>query len=342
MPILRTDVISLFDVDFRADRLSSSQVERLISAGAETDYGALLEASFEWLFYGEALPGFRRLTFQPPAGDVVKGVSLLFGQDYGVGVLSVWCRYGPGKHPLQRKQEGWDENFKYFDSIKHLLPPMEEIDRHFPFIALRIATHDIEAFATEHAEELGRLLTGGYDYETRALLQEHVRRNISRRQYERLFLTWTDALGVYDETVDDHTYELTFMRALQVFEACIVVRRILKSLEHDIDQLLPRLTILRPHPWQVNRLQQRFKDAERELIVSPPIGSVEAELLLGEAFQRFGIDRLRSSASNAFDVLERRFQWAKTQFLVGLGVLTYLLDKLKIFDLVTPWWHGQR
>jgi hypothetical protein len=66
---------------------------------------------------------------------------------------------------------------------------------------------------------------------------------------------------------------------------------------------------------------------------------VEAERLLSEAFLRFGIARVQGSAANGCAVLEQRYQWVKTQFLVLLGVITYFLDKLMVFDALVPWGH---
>jgi len=37
--------------------------------------------------------------------------------------------------------------------------------------------------------------------------------------------------------------------------------------------------------------------------------------------------------------MEKRFQWAKTQLLVSIGVATYLLDKFKLFDLIVKKLH---
>jgi hypothetical protein len=71
-----------------------------------------------------------------------------------------------------------------------------------------------------------------------------------------------------------------------------------------------------------------------------PIWSVEAGQLLKEAYDRFGIQQMLEASKQNQLFLERRFQWAKTQLIVGLAVLTYILDKFKIFDLMTGHFKG--
>lgn len=336
METLRTDVVSLYDLKLPGDWFSFSAISALRTPHSSTPYEERLGEAFSWLLYGEALQGFERLAFPSIGTEPVVGRSLLLSREYRIGVFSVWSRYGAGDDPLYRKQEAWEKSEEDLKPLRDLIPSVK-MDRLFPFMSIRVPGHDIDAFAAAESETIGRILTGGYDFEAKRFLVEHVNENISRRSYERFLLSWTDALGVYSDVVDENDYELTFMRALQLFEMCIVIRRIFRSLEEDIDRLIPSITLLSPRPWAVNRILQRFKSAERHFVISPPVASVEAGRLLTEAFDRFGIASLRASAANSCDFLDRRFQWAKTQLLILLGVVTYVVDKLKLFDVLLPW-----
>jgi|SRR5512147_163468 hypothetical protein len=339
MESVRTDVIALFDIDF-GDHLGSPHLERLRAAAApQTRYADGLAESFSWIFYEEGLPGFERLTFPVPPEGSIAGMSLLLSQEYGVGVFSVWCQFGATDDSQRLKEKAWNDSEEQFTHIAKLLPDGVTTERQFPFVALRVPGREIEAVMQTEAEAIGRLFTGGYDHEARSFLVKHVSENISRRSYECLLLSWTDALGVYGSDVDEQTYEWTFMRALQLFETCIVIRRIFLSLGSDIDRLVRGITLATPRPWKVNGTLQAFKTAERRFLIAPPVQSVEAERLLSEAFLRFGIARVQGSAANGCAVLEQRYQWVKTQFLVLLGVITYFLDKLKVFDALVPWGH---
>jgi hypothetical protein len=135
--------------------------------------------------------------------------------------------------------------------------------------------------------------------------------------------------------VDDEDLEKTMLRAVQVYETCILVRRLLRNLSDDADRLSSRLLL--PLPWAVDRITRAFMRVERQFIVAPPVQSVEAERLLRAAYGSFGIEAIVGGARNSIGFLERRYQWSKTQFFVALGVLTYLLDKLKLFDVISRW-----
>ena len=122
----------------------------------------------------------------------------------------MWSRYGPGENLLRLKQQAWERTEEHLSPLRELFPSVE-VDRQFPFVAIRTARSDLDALAVVESESIGRILTGGYDFEAQRFLTEHIRMNISRRSYEMFLLTWTDALGVYSNAVDESNYELTFM-----------------------------------------------------------------------------------------------------------------------------------
>jgi hypothetical protein len=205
---------------------------------------------------------------------------------------------------------------------------VEDIERHYPFIGIRVNTSDVGKYCTEHAEELGRVFTGNYEMEDKAQLEAYIRENLSRREYERLFLRWTEGLGVYGSNIDEKMYEQSLFRAVQIFETCIVARRLLRNTTKNVDDLSSRLSVVTPRPWAVNRLLQAFLQIQRVLVSGPPVQSVEGERLLRIAYRSFGIDALVESTRQSCEFLERRFQWVKTQLLVTVGIFTYFLDKL--------------
>jgi hypothetical protein len=105
-------------------------------------------------------------------------------------------------------------------------------------------------------------------------------------------------------------------------------------MDKRVDKISSTLAFYRPRPWAVQQVLQSVKDLQRQFVDAPPIWSLEARRLLATAYRRFGINNMFDATNRGCDLMERRFQWAKTQLLVSLGVATYLLDKLKLFDLI--------
>jgi len=333
MELLRTDIISLHDLEFRGASLEAAEIERLRSASADTLLDTRLRESCNWLFDGQVLPGFERFSF--PENESNKGSSLLLSSTEGIGVLSVWQSFPGNRDPLELKNEMWESSGPHLAPLANIGLEVEESDRYYPFIAVRSNASDLDDFCKNHAEEIGRLFTGGYDYEDSRYLKQYIENNISRRSYERLYIRWTEALAIYDRNVDTDNYENTVFRAVQLFETCIVIRRLLRTLNRSIDAIYPSVSLLRPRPWKVNSLSQKLMSLERGFVIAPPIWSAEAERLLQQAYEHFGIPKMFDSSKRSQEVLERRFQWAKTQLLVGLAVVTYILDKFKLFDLLS-------
>jgi hypothetical protein len=334
---LRTDVISIFDVDFRSDSIGPAYIEALGREAGNPPIDALYDESYSWVYYGSSLPGCRRFNYPPPEGiPGARAASLLVNPVNGAAVYSVWQSFGGGEDPLRWKQEAWDMEASLTAWLRRFHLEIKEIERQYPFVAVRVDRDDVAAYCSEHALELGRLFTGNFERDEDRYLLGLIEGNISRRDYERLFMRWTDVLAVYGERVGDEDQEKTMLRAVQVYETCILVRRILRNLADEADRLSSRLSRL-PVPWVVDRVSRQFLRIESQFIVAPPVQSVEAERLLRAAYESFGIGGIVEGARNSINFLDRRFQWSKTQFLVALGVLTYLLDKLKVFDTIARW-----
>ena len=349
LDILRTDVISLYDVDFRGERLRPSDVSTIGRMSEDPGIGRLnllmaefmrsgdpvaqprreqkssivrlYEESYEWVYYGSALPGCRRFILPAPEGVPNAACSaLLLRPENGAGVYSVWQTFEGPQDPLSLKQNAWDLANECLASLGRLGISVKEPERQYPFLAVRVDTDDIATYTEAHAEELGRIFTGNFERDERGYLIDCMKRNISKRNYERLFIRWTDVLALYDRRVDEREQVLTMLRAVQLYETCILARRVFRNLSQEADSLSSRLFL--PFPWPVKRILTSFQLAEKQLVVGPPVQSVEAERILREAYKDFGIKEVVENARNSCGLLESRFQWAKTQSLVALGVIT--------------------
>jgi hypothetical protein len=330
MAYLRTDVLSLFDLDFQRSRVSNKDLESIQRHNTNEKLRTLYESSFEWLFYGSSLPGLSRFYFPGDKRPTV-GSCLTLHPEHGIGVFTVWSTYLHDADPLQRKHSAWDGAEDSLRKIYGLGLDIREIQRHYPFVSVLANTDNLTSFCRENAVELGRLFTGNYEYEDEHRLAKYVDDNISTRGYERLFVRWTEALAVYADSADDkdkRRYEQTLCRALQVYETCVLVERLLRKLNAETDRIVSTLAPYRFRPWAVNNLITSLLNTERTYIVSPPVSSVEAQRLLQAAFNNFGIPHLLESAKSSVEFLEKRYQWEKAQFLGLIAVVAWLAEKL--------------
>jgi hypothetical protein len=186
------------------------------------------------------------------------------------------------------------------------------------------------------AETVGRLLSGGLAHERSDVLSTMAQRNVSQRDYERLFLTWNDAVALFRDDADVSLYERSLLRAVQLFETCIAIRRMLLSIDERIDALLPTITWWRPRPLATNRLIELTRTIERKCVNGIPFGSVEGQALGEAGYREFGLSDMVASTMRSCEALERRHNWAKGQLLACIAVAIYLVDKLKLFDFL-PW-----
>ncbi len=337
MDVLRTDVVSLWNVDF-SSRLSRRDVEALQARAppAPTVLSTLLRESFEWAFYGERIADTVRVDLAVPAGvPGGRGATLLAAPDLGVGVYSIWQSFGAEVPPLDAKRRShqlWD----VFEPEMERLPvPVVITDRtrHHPLAMVQAAASDLGAWCREHAETLGRVFTGDSEREPREQLARYVDGNLSGRSYERLLLRWTDGLAIYARDVSEEDLTRTFFRAFQIDELCILVRGMLDRLVAMIDQTAGR-RLAWMLPWAGHRLLDALARLEQQLVISPPVQSVEAERLVDEAYRAFGLQRVLDAARHDAELLDRRQQWNRALAVGGIGVLAYLADKLKAFELI--------
>lgn len=288
----------------------------------------LYHESFEWLFYGDDLPGFQR--FSLPFSSKVehcKGATILVSDKYASGTYSVWQTFENTQDVLEYKKKAWDladTRLEHLEELGIASAATEDIDveRHYPFLAIQINAPDVSKYCQDNALELGRLFTGGYGaYENDYLQKQILDKNLSVRGYERLFIRWTSAMAVYTKQAE---YEKAMLRAVQIFETCILVRRLLKNITANADDLASSMRVY--IPTQVPKVIKPFLDVQRTFVTAPPVQSVEAERLLIEGYRQFGIEKLIDSTRTSCDFLERQYQWSKTQTAIYVAVALYVVN----------------
>jgi hypothetical protein len=287
MKALRTDTISFFDIDFEKSSLDARDMRELARNASSDHYAdGLYRESYDWVFYGEALPGCHRLFFDTPSDGIAnaRGATLLVRPPNGAGVFSLWQTFGPDDDPMHVRNTSYDmfdEFMEYIDDKIGL--PIKGIERLYPFIAIRADTEDVATYCDDNAEELGKVFTSYLEQDERDYLIECMKSNLSRRRYERLFVRWTDVLAVYNRNVDQAQQEKTMLRAGQVYEICILVKRLFKNLSDEADALSSALRLPVPRPWGTDRILRSFLEIERRFVMSPPAQSVEAARMLAGA-----------------------------------------------------------
>jgi predicted esterase len=343
MRVHKTDIISFFDIDFKKTSLHSRDLLRLKSrAITDRDAAELYEEAFGWIYYGSALPGCQRIFYRPSQAahsPTFKCCTLLVRPANGAGVLSIWSSFGPDIDPFTERQR--DLYADFIPWVKDVLgQDMKTPDRVYPFVTLTVDSDDLADYTLTNTEELGKIFTGYFEEDEREYLVELMKNNLSKRRYERLFLRWTDVLAIYSSRIGTEQQEKTMLRAAQLYETCILVNRLCKNLSDEADALSSKLRFPLPRPWSTDRILKSFLEIERQFLVAPPVQSVEAGGLLNGTYKSFGIDDVLGGARNSCQFLESRFQWSKTQFLVTLGLLAYLLDKFEVFKCIAqqlPW-----
>jgi len=297
LPTLRTDIVSLFDL-----QLETHPARATVAAAppAMPDrLAARYAASFDWIFYRDDhnetnLPSTRRLSLSGLARDPrLIGASILVSEAFGAAVLSLWYRFEASADPLDAKRSSWEEQpgvGECMDRAKALGFREMDGERQYPFVAVRVPANgtELDAFVNDHAEEVGRLYTGGYDRERTQHLRALVETDVSWRRYEKLWVRWTDALAVYTDDIDEDLYEDSLFRAVQAWEACILIRRMLRRLALEADGVATRR--LDPtRAFRAGGLVRLMSEIERIYTVSPPVSSEEGRHLLEACFERFGI-----------------------------------------------------
>jgi hypothetical protein len=336
MQLKRISIVSLFDLQF--ERLSHSDLKSLTTLATSEELTQAYEASFEWLFYGSSLPRCQRFIFRQERDQHSLGSSLLLNPEHQVGVYSIWHRYEGNNDALKLKRQTWEEDGSYDQSDKivglRLLDNLglspKRSERLYSLVSILPDTDDLDAFCTNNAEALGRLFTGGYAFERPHILKGYIEDDLSCRQYEKLFVRWTDALAIYSSDREDT--QTAFCRAVQVFELCILVRSLLRNISFDADRIAAAL-----RPYKSHKILDSLQRIEQEFVVAPPIQSVEANELLEASYKSFGIPEMISKTRAKCMVLENRAQWSRAQILGGIGIAAYLIDKLGGWKAISGW-----
>ena len=226
-------------------------------------------------------------------------------------------------------------------------------ERIYVFLAVRVDAPDLSNYCHDQAPAVASWFTSGYERESpeRKLSLVSPDNNISHRSYERLFIRWTDALALYNldtareayrdkirpgETLpsSQDDYRLARCRAAQLFEHCILARRIFRTDGKQIGALSSTIRLATSFPvisrnWnKANAVLSAFSQAELEMVVTPPVRSVEAGELVDAALERCGVPTLVEDTRRSYDLLDRRLQWARGQWLATLAVCVFLVNLL--------------
>jgi hypothetical protein len=261
--VSETQLITIHDLDFKST--SGPLLARLKELPPDQELVSRYAASYPWLMYKSTKkstsppdtegytfspPGTERFTFGPGLRPNECRGSILIHPQYGVGVLTQWSKPADRSvdpFDLKRNPEEWREKSGAVLQRLELDKYTTELEREYPFLAITIDPDagDVEQYTKDHAEDIGRLFTGGQEHEESARLKQYADENISWRSYERLYMRWTDALGVYSGSIDPSTRIKTITRAVQLLEICVLVRRILRNASQEISTL----SALRHEAW---------------------------------------------------------------------------------------------
>lgn len=362
MRITNTDLAVMIDFEFEPGRPPKG-LEREFPDGGNKQLEELYEDyrnSQGWLWYRPkglapgGAPLFQELCRVYRQAPVPKGSSTAIGRqfmylpDRGVGVATVWLsdpkwlsddpqRSGPweAKHWAQ-KTGYWTNVLEDVGLTSKTKVPSERI---YEFLAVRVDAQDLTSYCHDDAATVATWFTGGDEYES---LEQKVKlvgpdNNISHRSYERLFIRWTDALALYNlNTIHDNEddYRLARCRAAQLFEHCILARRIFRTDGEQIAELSNKIRLVTSFPvfsknWsEANNVLSAFSQAELEMVVAPPVRSVEAGDLVRQAIERCGIPTLVDDTRRGYDLLDRRLQWARGQWLATIAICAFLANIL--------------
>jgi hypothetical protein len=304
-----------------------------------TDY----QRSWHWLWY--SLPENRTTLFGQRAqvfwsmplnhADPAVG-RFMYLPERGVGVATVWAsNHSWRSNPRKAKEFTWGDPSRWQPLLKraNLRNVQGEfaVERIYTFLAIRVDEPDLTTFCHDNADEVASWFTGHVEGESheRNLTLVGSASNISQRGYERIFMRWTDGLALYDRTVNDDDYRNARCRAAQLFEHCILARRIFRTDGEKIARLSSSQNFFVSFPWrfaEANRALSTFSSAEYEMVISPPVGFVEAEELVDQAIKRCGVLRLIRDTRKSYDLLDRRLQLARGQWLAIVAFVAFLAN----------------
>jgi hypothetical protein len=364
MPIIRSDVVRLFDIDLSRGGRIPDLNETLKTKSASETY-LRYNDSFSWLFDPQdtrgnteeiknnptlrylsdevncpfSLPGFDRFSLAPNSEETSdKGGVITISRRLRIAVVSIWNRYEGGERAVDIKLSlGTSIPLHYLNQISILFPYIAEAELMYPFFGIRYNQIDLREVLDRESTFLGRLFSGGLDHESDATLKGYLADNVSIRGYEGLFVRSSDGLGVYsshveeDAVKDERLYENTFFRAVQVCEVCLVEHRLLRSFKTRVDVDAKKVRAL-PKPFLVERRRRELLALEMGMVKALPFRTPEASPLIRKAQQHFSIPQSLQDAKDSYDFLEARYQNTKTTALAILAVITYVSDKMKLWE----------
>ena len=169
-------------------------------------------------------------------------------------------------------------------------------------------------------------------------MRKYINDDVSRRSYEKFLVQWTEALAVYSNQIDENHYELSFFRAVQIFEHWILARNALSSIAERLNSTSASLFFISWRKWNVvHRFLAQYRLIEQRFIIAPLVQSVEADRLIEATKIRSSLTRVISGAEAAASRLQDQFQWAKAQTLGLIALIAFLVDKLVGWDNVRGW-----
>ena len=280
----------------------------------------------------------------PPRGC---GCSVLIDARRHVGVASFWFHAAWCGSPATLSQALAFKTLPIleFETVVRRLAPFVTVagqERQHTVMAIRLASPDTPQEAVDRCgPDVARLLTGSDEFTDEYWLRQYVdaAESASRRSYERMFVRWTDTLLLYNREVgkqDMTSYEdelrTSIARATQVIEQCVLVRRLLRNFNREIERRSARHVLL---PWRVRRkLLRPFFEIERRYRIAPPFRTVEGEHLVTTSFRRFGVEQLFESARAASEFLERRLDAAQTEWALAIAAIAIVAS---VVVELAPW-----
>lgn len=334
MDLFRIDVLSIFDLTVNTDKEATRVADRLSSENRpDSRMAQLLNDSYDWIFYEGQHQGFALydISHTKRSAETV-GIVVRFNRQSHIGTCTIWRQYDGQSDPLERKRRSWDDAQTDVAALEELCPEVQ-IERQYPFIALELDAGDVTGVCRANSEYLGRIFTGDHEGERAEVLRSYIDRDLSRRSYEVLLIRWTEALAIYQRMDNQEFYEKCLLRAMQVFEHCILGRATMRSIDESARSLAQRLAtqlfILTPGTWaEEHRIETWFSEAEQIFAASPKVQSVEADRLVSNADDEFGIPKAILAARAQVENVRGQVQWAKAQTLAIIGLATYVIDKI--------------
>jgi hypothetical protein len=354
MSVMNVDISVMADFEFEPGR-PPEQLSEEFPDETDSKVQALYEdykRSEPWLWYsGEwnqvVTPLFRerravyRNVSRLPDGSTANGLRFIYLPERGVGVATLSVSEAAGRiDPWEAKTSRWTE-FGYWRKVFHEFGLLNKKDDKVPseriyvFLAVRVDTPDLSIYCRDQASAVASWFTTGRAQESSEWRHRLVdpENSISDRKYERLFIRWTDALAIYNlDMPDQDDYSLARCRAAQLFEYCILARRIFLTDREQIGTLSNAIRLATSLPvvsrnWnRANAVLSEFSRAELEMVIAPPVRSVEAGELVRAALERCGVPKLVEDTRRSYDLLDRRLQWARGQWLATLAVLVFLVN----------------